>query len=63
MMIVRGGDRTRCTCSHKSVWESRMFRPRGKKTEAHNCTGDCRHRDMKSDMPAEGCRAKHLGGR
>jgi Spy/CpxP family protein refolding chaperone len=48
--------------AHKSNWESRMFRPRGKKTE-HRCVCGGRHVEWRHEMPAEGRRMKASGGR
>jgi len=48
--------------AHKSVWESRMFRPRGKKTE-HRCTCGERHIEWRHETPAEGRRTRSFGGR
>ncbi len=65
MMKCSAAGRATCTgkCSpHKSSWEARMFRPRGKKTEAHRCTGECKSMQMKG-MPAESCRMKAAGGK
>lgn len=54
--IMRRAGRDRScdgSCSmHKGNWESRMFRPRGKRT-AHRCSEDCRIMEWKERMPAE----------
>ena len=69
---ARGGNAVRARanrkdCSgscapYKSAWESRMFRPRGRKTE-HRCTCGERHIEWRHEMPAEGRRTRSFGGR